>query len=235
MAQNRNRAKRKCRTSFFPIYNFNLKFEPLDAELNSATENQTHFSKKVGVVPRKAAKFEKVVWNLKKKTFVTKRLKTRICWDCLYWNMPQNCETAMGQVRFWFQAFKVLPHPFFHQTMAKRGQKVIVFFLKNCDKMGPWFCDFWIARWCSFVHKIFSFFDFGLLHGEKWPQSWTKTNKKCKLWKLSILIKIFWNSLLLSFSNNCGTNLSKAGPYLEELGSKNAQKCSIATKTFQIF
>ena len=73
MAQNRNRAKRKCRTSFFPIYNFNLKFEPLDAELNSATENQTHFSKKVGVVPRKAAKFEKVVWNLKKKDLCDKK------------------------------------------------------------------------------------------------------------------------------------------------------------------
>ena len=61
MAQKRNRAKRKCHTSFFVFHLLKMKFVPIDSGLKSAPGNQTHFFKKVGVVPRKAAKFEKVV------------------------------------------------------------------------------------------------------------------------------------------------------------------------------
>ena len=61
MARNENRAKRKCYTSFFAFHILDLKIVPKYAKLNSAPENQTHFSKKVGVVPRKTTKLEKVV------------------------------------------------------------------------------------------------------------------------------------------------------------------------------
>ena len=64
MSQNRKRAKTRCHTRFFAFLILDLKIVPSDAELNSAPGNQTHFSnKKVVVVPRKAAKLEKVVHN----------------------------------------------------------------------------------------------------------------------------------------------------------------------------
>ena len=53
----------------------------IDSELKSAPGNQTHFSKKVGVVPRKAAKLEKVVRNWKKTSFDFTKLKTGKWWD----------------------------------------------------------------------------------------------------------------------------------------------------------
>ena len=71
MAQKRNRAKRKCHTCFFVFHLLKMKLVPIDSGLKFAPGNQTHFFKKVGVVPRKAAKFEKVVWNSKNTTFVT--------------------------------------------------------------------------------------------------------------------------------------------------------------------
>ena len=40
MAQNGNRAKRKCHNSFFAFYNFKLKTAPIHAELNCAPRNQ---------------------------------------------------------------------------------------------------------------------------------------------------------------------------------------------------
>ena len=48
MAQNGNRAKRKCHTSFFAFYNFKLKTAPIHAELNFAPGNQSYFFKKSG-------------------------------------------------------------------------------------------------------------------------------------------------------------------------------------------
>ena len=127
-------------------------------------------------------------------------------------------------MRFWLWAFKVWPRQFFQQKTDKTGQKVILFFLKNWDKIGPWFFYFWIAGWRSFV-RASSLFDFGLRHGEKRGQSWTKTEKNCKLWVRHILIKIrifrfFENSrksVLLSLSNNCGAIFSKIRPHLGEL------------------
>ena len=38
--------------------------------------------------------------------------------------------------------------------------------------------------------EIFSFFDFGLLHGVNGPQSWAKTEKKVKFWKRAVSLKI---------------------------------------------
>ena len=43
MAQKRNRAKRKCHTSFFDFPILDLKLMPIDSELSSAPGNQTHF------------------------------------------------------------------------------------------------------------------------------------------------------------------------------------------------
>ena len=76
MAKNGNRAKRKCHTNFFAFHILDLKIVPNYTELNSAPVNQTHSFKKVGVVPRKAAKLEKVVRNLEKASFDSTKLKT---------------------------------------------------------------------------------------------------------------------------------------------------------------
>ena len=48
MAQNRNRAKTKCHTSFFVFHISHLEIVSIDSELNSAPGKQTHFSKKIG-------------------------------------------------------------------------------------------------------------------------------------------------------------------------------------------
>ena len=60
------------------------------------------FTKKLDVVPRKAAKFEKVVRNKKNTTFGTYSCKTGKCWDQTFfdWNMPSNCVGNMSWVRF---------------------------------------------------------------------------------------------------------------------------------------
>ena len=76
MAQNGNRAKRKCHTSFFVFDLLKMKFVPIDSALNSAQGNESHSFQKVGVVPRKAAKLEKVVRNLKKASFDSTKIKT---------------------------------------------------------------------------------------------------------------------------------------------------------------
>ena len=134
---------------------------------------------------------------------------------------------------FWLRAFKTWPRPFFHQKTAKIGQKVIVFFLKNWHKIGPWICNFWIARWHSFVLEIFSFLDFGLLHGQKRPQSWTKTKKKCKLWERPFSVKIWiFKKILATVSYSpwviTGANFSKIRRHLGNLGPENAQKWAIS-------
>ena len=61
MAKNGNGAKRNYRMSFLSFHILDLKIVPNYSQINSAPGNQTHFSKKVGVVPRKAAKLEEVV------------------------------------------------------------------------------------------------------------------------------------------------------------------------------
>ena len=48
MAQKQNRAKRKCRTSFFTFHILHLEIEPIDSELNSALELETRFFLKSG-------------------------------------------------------------------------------------------------------------------------------------------------------------------------------------------
>ena len=48
MVKNRNRAKRKCHTSFFAFHILDLKIVPNYSELNSAPGNQTHFFLKSG-------------------------------------------------------------------------------------------------------------------------------------------------------------------------------------------
>ena len=71
MAKNGNRAKRKCHTSFFAFHILDLKSVPDYSELNSTPGNQTHFFKKMGVVPRKAAKLEKIGSKFEKKRLLT--------------------------------------------------------------------------------------------------------------------------------------------------------------------
>ena len=64
----------------------------------------------------------------------------------------------------------------FLPKIAKTGQKVIVFFLRNWEEIEPWFCNIWMARWIIFfLKKVFSFFDIGHLQGVKWGQRWTKS------------------------------------------------------------
>ena len=48
MAQNGNRAKRKCHTSFFVFDLFKMKFVPIDSALNSAQGNESHSFQKSG-------------------------------------------------------------------------------------------------------------------------------------------------------------------------------------------
>ena len=67
--------------SFFALLILDFKIVPNDAELNSAPGIKLIFQKKVGVVTRKAANFEKVVPNLKKMSFDSTKLKTRKWWD----------------------------------------------------------------------------------------------------------------------------------------------------------
>ena len=50
-------------------------------------------------------------------------------WDC----------NRVGQILI--QTFNVWPRPLFQQKTAKIRQKVIVFFIKNWEQIGPWFCD----------------------------------------------------------------------------------------------
>ena len=141
----------------------------------------------------------------------------------------RNHVRKIGYVNFWFRLFNMWPCAFFYQKMAKIGQKVIVFFLKNQDKIGPWYCNIRIAQWCSFVFES-SFFQF-------WPPSWRKMRSKLdKNWKKGqTLIKPyfckhsnFWkkfsNSVLHSFNTNSGANFSKIAPYLGELGPKKTPK-----------
>ena len=140
------------------------------------------FLRKVGVVPKRQPNLKK--WfEIEKNDFWHRKGQDQdmLGPNSLYWDMPQSCETTIGWVKFWFPAFNVWPRPFFHQKTTKIGQKVIVFFLKNWDKIGPWFCDFWIARWRSFVLKThwkhILFFQFR-------PPSWRKTASKLdKNWK----------------------------------------------------
>ena len=61
MAKTGNGAKRNYHMSFLSFHILDLKIVPNYSQINSAPGNQTHFSKKVGVVPRKAAKLEEVV------------------------------------------------------------------------------------------------------------------------------------------------------------------------------
>ena len=67
LASKRNGANRKWHTRLFGFDFLNLKLMPIDSEWNSTSDNQTCFyTKSMGVVPRKAAKLEKIGWNLKK-------------------------------------------------------------------------------------------------------------------------------------------------------------------------
>ena len=81
MAKNGNGAKRNCHMSFLAFHILDLKIVPNYSQINSAPENQTHFSKKMGVVPRKAAKIEEVVRNLQKTYFDSTKPKTGKWWD----------------------------------------------------------------------------------------------------------------------------------------------------------
>ena len=81
MAKNGNGAKRNYHMSFLSFHILDLKIVPNYSQINSAPGNQTHFSKKVGVVPRKAAKLEEVVWNLEKTSFDSTKFKTGKWWD----------------------------------------------------------------------------------------------------------------------------------------------------------
>ena len=122
--------------------------------------------------------------------------------------MPRNRVGKIGYVKFWLRRFNLGSRPFFHQKTAKIGQKVIVLFLKNSHKIGPRFCDFWIARWRIFVLKSYlissisaSFME---QNGVKVGQ---KLKKKRKFWGRPISVKVgfsktFWNGVLLSLSYN---------------------------------
>ena len=89
----------------------------------------------------------------------------RELWDCNKVN------------QFWFRLFNVWPRPSFWQKIAKIERKVIAFFLKDWDEIGPWFSNISIARWLNFVECIICFFPFGILHRLKWGQTWEKLKK----------------------------------------------------------
>ena len=105
-------------------------------------------------------------------------------------------------------------------------QKVIVFNLKNWDRIGPWVCNIRIVRCLNFIRQILSFFDFDLLHWVNWAQGWGKTQKKKKKKNFANVqfSKNFWNIVFPSFSTTSGANFSKIRQYLGELGLKISRK-----------
>ena len=144
------------------------------------------FLRKVGVVPKRQPNLKK--WfEIEKNDFWHRKAQDQdmLGPNSLYWDMPQSCETTIGWVKFWFPAFNVWPRPFFHQKTTKIGQKVIVFFLKNWDKIGPWFCDFWIARWHSFVREDILFFRFRPPSRRKTAAKLDKNFKKVQIFGTS--------------------------------------------------
>ena len=136
----------------------------------------------MGVVPRKAAKLEKVGSNWKKRPLVviaaklgsagTKLFAQKHAQELQNWN-------RVGQIMI--PTLQRVTTPLFLAKNSQNRAKSNRIFPEKSRQEGPWFCNIWIARWLNFVLKIFIFFDFSLLYRVKWGQSWGKTEKKCKL------------------------------------------------------
>ena len=165
---------------------------------------QEIFTKKLDVVPRKAAKFEKVVWNKKNTTFGTYSCKTGKCRDQTFfdWNMPRNCVGNMGWARFWLGHFNLWPRPFFNPKMLKIEQKTILFFIWKGEEIRPWFCNFWIARWLNFLPGNIYFFDFDLLHELNGPKVGQKLKKNLNFASVQFQLK-------KEFSKTCAVSVKK--------------------------
>ena len=90
--------------------------------------------KKVGVVPRKAAKLEKVVTSLKKTSFDSTKLKTGKWWDqtlCIFWTYH-----SLGEILI--QGFESMTTPLFSPKNAQKVQKGIIFFIWRGEELWGW-------------------------------------------------------------------------------------------------
>ena len=156
--------------------------------------NQVYLYQLIGRGTQKNSQTLKSALKIKKMTFMTKIFKTGKEWDQ---NLnPRIRGSNIGSVSFWFQSFKLWLRSFFRIKTVKIGQKAVVFFLKNWDKIGPWFWDVWIAPWLNFVHNYTQFFfNSRLLQCEKVDQKWTK-NEKSALGKCHFLKTLNFSKIL---------------------------------------
>ena len=112
----------------------------------------------MGVVPGKAAKLEKVVWNLKKTTFVTERLKTGIWWDqtvCIFW-MPGVVLVTWAGSHFHSGPLKGDHAPFFTKKRSKSAKSNPIFHLKERRPTGLGLTDL-DSPMAEFLSCFFSF------------------------------------------------------------------------------
>ena len=90
--------------------------------------------KKVGVVPRNAAKLEKVVTILKKTFFDSTKLKIGKWWDqipCIFWT-----QHSIGEILI--QGFESITTPIFSPKNAQKLQKGILFFIWSGEELRGW-------------------------------------------------------------------------------------------------
>ena len=131
--------KENTTQAFLPFFfGFKNCVEPFRIKFCTRKSN-LFFKKIVSVVPRKSAKLEKMVWKLKRATFVTKRLKTGIWWDqtlCIFKTLRI---VAPAEARLDFDSDPLTLHyALFSPENAQKVRKVILFFIWREEKLRGW-------------------------------------------------------------------------------------------------
>ena len=127
-----------------------------------------NFFKNVGVVPRKAAKLENLLWPIatKLESIGTNFFAQEVDKESCGWN--RICQILILLLR-------PVAALSFLRKIAQIVQKVIVFFQERREEIEPWFWHISITQWLKFSRTITSFFRFWSSSKEMGGQSWTKS------------------------------------------------------------
>ena len=115
----------------------------------------------MGVVPRKAAKLEKVGWNKKNSTFAIYSRKTGKSWDQTFCTgtCPGIVLVKKGIWNF-HSGPLTCNHAYIFPRKAQKVQKVILFFIGRGEEIRPCRWHIWIPWWLNLIWLLTYFFRF---------------------------------------------------------------------------